>query len=233
MRIKRLATLIIAAALWASAAAETYVGGHYAAGISTIYMLPHSNETWRITPYDMGFVYRYYADNERHKYFNIGIQAELNFAARRYRFGEKITTDVMIDSVNYRIDTLNKKIYSQVIELPIVMQWQFPITRNFRLYLNGLIYVAYYLKNEAFYLDPANGQNVTERFNYTQWNNFDFGIGGGLGVGYTIGSYEIGIDARFLMGISGLYPQEPSRYESMPQQILMSISLVKKIGLTK
>jgi hypothetical protein len=208
--------------------AETYLGGHYGAGISTIYILPHSNETWRVAPYDAGFVYRYYADIERHKYFNIGLQVELNYASRRYRFDDIITginTDTEISSTT---DTLNKKIYSQVIELPVIMQWQFPITKRFRLYLNGLVYAAYYLKNEAFFQN-ADGQSVTERFDYKNWNNFDFGIGGGLGVGYVVGDYEIGVDARFLMGISELYPQSPSRYESLPQQFLLSLSVVKKM----
>jgi hypothetical protein len=202
--------------------AETFIGAHYAAGISTVYFLPHTNETWRITPCYAGIVYRYYVDNERHKYFNIGIQLELNYGMRRYRFDDKIATE-------FSVDTIDKKIYSHVLELPIIMQWQFPVTENFRLYLNGLVYAAYYVRNNAYYTDK-DGLSMSERFDYKNWNNFDFGIGGGLGAGYKIGRFEIGIDARFLMGISELYPQTPNRYESLPQQYLLSVSIIRNIN---
>ena len=229
MKPLRLLALALAAALCAQAGAQSYVGVRYGAGISTIYFLPHSGETWRLTPCNAGLTYRYYASREHHTYFSIGLQAELNYALRRYRFNDQVQTDILLDDNNYRIDTINKKIHSRVVELPVIMQWQFPITQNFRLYLNGLVYAAYYLKNEAYYTG-GDGQAVVEEFDYKNWDNFDFGIGGGLGAGYVIGGCEIGIEARFLMGISELYPQAPSRYESLPQQILLSFSIVKKLG---
>ncbi|GHT68535.1 hypothetical protein FACS189452_08400 [Bacteroidia bacterium] len=226
---KKIFLLLTFVTLAVSSFAETYLGAHYATGISTIYFSPHKNESWRLAPYDAGLVYRYYDSIEFHKYFNIGLQVELNFAARRYRFDDVMDRWVTGTDGSQTLvsDTLSKKIHSQVIEIPVIMQWQFPVTQHFSIYLNGLVYVAYYVKNKAFYKN-TEWQDVTERFNYNNWNNFDFGIGGGLGVGYSVGALEIGVDARFVMGISELYPQTIDCYESLPQQILLSFSVVKK-----
>ncbi|GHU96308.1 hypothetical protein FACS1894156_7190 [Bacteroidia bacterium] len=217
--------------LWLAPAAkaESYFGAHYGVGVSTIYFKPHQNETWRLVPYNAGLVYRYFAERETYTY--VGLQVELNYGTRRYRFSD--IKDVWVDDGDgigstQKVDTASKKVISQVIELPLIMQIRLPITQNFKIYANGIFYAAYYLKNEEFFFNNITQQQETHRFNYSNLNNFDFGIGGGLGAGYLIGTVEIGFDVRFMMGISEVFAQTIDRYESLPQQLLLSLNITKK-----
>lgn len=230
---KKIFLLLVAVSVAGSAFAEHYLGAHYAAGLSTIYFSPHQNETWRITPYDAGLVYRYFDRSDNHQYFNIGLQVELNLAARRYRYLQitprwelEIDTNG-VEQNNRYLDTLSKKVYSSVFEIPLIMQWQFQLTQRLNLYFNALVYVAYYMSNKEMYYDRF-WKYHEDKFDFTNWNNFDLGIGGGLGLGYTVGKFEVGLEARFVMGISELFPQTIDVYESLPQQYLISVSVVRK-----
>ncbi|GHT11378.1 hypothetical protein AGMMS4956_04310 [Bacteroidia bacterium] len=217
--------------LWLAPAAkaESYFGVHYGAGASTIFFTPRQDVTWRLVPYNTGLVFRYFTEQETYTY--VGLQIELNYGTRRYRYTD--IKDVWMpdgDGIGstQRVDTARKKVISQVIELPLIMQIRLPITQNFKVYVNGIFYAAYYLKNEEFFLNNITQQQETNRFNYSNLNNFDFGIGGGLGAGYLIGRVEIGFDVRFMMGISEVFVQTIDRYESLPQQLLLSLNITKK-----
>ncbi|MDR1226112.1 MAG: PorT family protein [Prevotellaceae bacterium] len=192
-------------------AQEKYLGVRYGAGISMIYFTPNVEQQSVVMPYNFGLAYKQFAE----KY--VGLEVELNYGTRGYKYG---------------LDTASKHtVESQVVELPGIMQIRFPVTKNFKIYVNGIAYVAYYLKNTETY--DNNGVTVKQTFDYGNFDNFDFGVGGGLGLGYSFGKTDVTLDARFTTGVAELYKQTVDRYESLPQQIIVSVSVLRRIGRTK
>ncbi|MDR0419238.1 MAG: PorT family protein, partial [Prevotellaceae bacterium] len=190
---------------------ENYLGFRYGAGMSTIYFLPHQEEKLVIAPVNAGIVYRNFVQ----KY--VGTQVELNYGQRGYSFMR------MVDSSELEI---TRK--SHVIELPAMMQVRIFVTENFKVLVNGICYAACYLKNEESY--EQGGVNITKEFTYDNMGGFELGVGGGLGLSYSFGRTDVILDGRYIAGLSFPVKPKPECYESVAQQGIVSLSIVRRFG---
>jgi hypothetical protein len=189
---------------------EKYMGFHAGAGFSTIHFLPPQGARMRLLPYNIGAIYRFYAE----KY--VGLQLELNYGMRGYNY-LKVT-----DTLG---GTVNTKVVSHVMELPASMRWRILITKNLTAYISGIVYIAYYMRSTE---TQKSTPPVTQPLYYDNWDNLDFGAGGELGMGYKIGNIEVGIDGRFTVGLLELFKQTSLLYESLPMQGVVYFSVLKR-----
>lgn len=209
----------------AATRAEMYVGARYGAGLSMIYFTPHQNEKKGITPLNAAIAFRY-SNSEAQDYERyMNLMVELAYGTRGYSMD--VRPIVSSDSTAGGTATRT----SQVLELPLVMQAHIPLYKNFKLLITGVAYGAYYLKNTQKY--EVNGRQVKETFAYDNFNGFEYGVGGGLGFGLSMDKTDFILDARYTASMSYLYKPTATQtrflYESMPMQVVISFSVMRKI----
>jgi hypothetical protein len=209
----------------AAAHAEIYLGARYGTGLTMLYFMPHQNEKMAVTPINAAVAFRYCNSKalDYERYMNLMI--EFGYGERGY----SMNTHPIASSDTTAGEKTTRK--SQVLELPLVMQAKIPLYRDFNLLITGVAYVAYYLKNTQRY--EADGRQVKETFSYDHFNGFEYGVGGGLGFSLSIGKTDFALDARYMASMSYLYTPVISQarflYESMPMQIIISFSVMRKI----
>lgn len=209
----------------ASARAEIYLGARYGAGLSMIYFTPHQNEKRGITPLNAALAFRY-CNSEAQDYERyMNLMVELAYGMRGY----SMDTRPIASSDTAAGATATRR--SHVLELPLVMQAHIPVYKNFKLLITGVAYGAYYLKNTQKY--SVGERQVKETFSYDNFNGFEYGVGGGLGVGLSMDKTDFILDARYTASMSYLYKPVASQarflYESMPMQVVISFSVMRKI----
>lgn len=220
---------ILSAALFlagsAATRAEVYVGARYGAGLSMIYFTPHQNEKKGITPLNTAIAFRY-CNSEAQDYERyMNLMVELAYGMRGYSMDARpiVSSDTAAGAKATR--------RSHVLELPLVMQAHIPLYKNFKLLITGVAYGAYYLKNTQKY--EVGGRQVSETFSYDNFNGFEYGVGGGLGFGMSMDKTDFIIDARYTASMSYLYKPVATQtrflYESMPMQVVISFSVMRKI----
>ncbi|MDR0414044.1 MAG: PorT family protein [Prevotellaceae bacterium] len=209
----------------AAAYAEIYLGGRYGVGMTMLYFMPHQNEKIEMTPINAAVAFRY-CNSEAQDYVRyMNLMVEFGYAERSYSMNTRpiVSSDTTAGGRATRV--------SQVLELPLVMQARIPLYKNFNLLVTGVVYGAYYLKNTQKY--EVGGVLVNERFEYGHFDGFEYGVGGGLGFSLSVGKTDFGVDARYMAGMSYLYKPTVSStrflYESMPMQIIISFSVMRKI----
>jgi hypothetical protein len=225
--LRKISILSLAFFLAGSAAthAEVYVGARYGAGLSMMFFSPHQNEKKGITPLNAAIAFRYCNSEAQdyERYMNLMI--ELAYGMRGYSMETRpiVSSDTTAGATATRT--------SHVLELPLVMQAHIPLYKNFKLLVTGVAYGAYYLKNTQKY--EVGGQRVKETFSYDNFNGFEYGVGGGLGFGLSMGKTDFAIDARYTASMSYLYKPTATQtrflYESMPMQVIISFSVMRKI----
>ncbi|MGL4364360.1 MAG: outer membrane beta-barrel protein [Bacteroidales bacterium] len=193
--------------------AESYIGARYGAGVSLVYFTPYQNQRMGIAPVNFALTYRYRnetpQDYERFMHFS----AELGYGQRVYQL-EKDT------SFQRR---------SQLLELPIMMQARVPIIKRFHLVVTGICYTAYSLKTTEKYT-TMSGVTNTRKFEDNNFRRFEYGVGGGLGFALAFTKMDITLDARYTAGLSYLFRPTIELYESMPMQIVVSLTMAYKLG---
>jgi hypothetical protein len=205
--------------------AEMYAGARYGAGITMLFFTPHQDEKKGITPINAAVAFRY-CNSEADDYERfVNLMVEFVYGTRSY----SMNTHPIVSSDITAGDTTTRK--SQVLELPLVMQAHIPLYKNFKLLVTGVAYGAYYLKNTQKY--EVGGKQVSETFSYDNFNGFEYGVGGGLGFGLSIGKTDFALDARYTASMSYLYKPTATQarflYESMPMQVIFSFSIMRKI----
>jgi hypothetical protein len=209
----------------ATAQAEIYLGARYGAGLTMLYFTPHQNEKMAATPINAAVAFRYCNSDEVDygRYMNLMI--EFGYGERGY----SMNTHPIASSDTTAGEKTTRR--SQALELPLVMQAKIPLYKNFNLLITGVAYGAYYLKNTQTY--EVGGSRVRETFSYDHFNGFEYGVGGGLGFSLSAGKTDFAIDARYMASMSYLYTPVISQarflYESMPMQIIISFSVMRKI----
>jgi hypothetical protein len=202
-----------------------YVGARYGAGLTMLYFMPSQNEKRGITPVNAAVAFRY-CNSEAQDYERfVNLMVELAYGTRSY----SMNTRPIVSGDSAAGAATTRK--SQVLELPLVMQAHVPLYKNFKLLVTGVAYGAYYLKNTQKY--EVGQSQVKETFSYDNFNGFEYGVGGGLGFGLSVGKTDFALDARYMASMSYLYKPVATQtrflYESMPMQIIISFSVMRKI----
>jgi hypothetical protein len=202
-----------------------YVGARYGAGVTMLYFMPHQNEKRGITPANAAIAFRY-CNSEAQDYERfMNLMIELGYGMRGYSMD---TRPIVSNDTSAGAKVTRR---SHVLELPLVMQAHIPLYKNFKLLVTGVAYGAYYLRNTQEY--EVGGRQVSETFSYDNFKGFEYGVGGGLGFGLSMGKTDFALDARYTASMSYLYKPTANQtrflYESMPMQIIISFSVMRKI----
>ncbi len=121
---------------------------------------------------------------------HVGFQGELNFTQRGFT--------MPIDEIT------NYKRLSSYIELPLYFQ--------VRAAKNGVFAHVNIGFNPSLLIDSKHGQSQTNTYTLTNYkinilrdNIFDFGLLGGVGLGYDFSYFSIQLDVRYYYGMGDLY----------------------------
>ncbi len=199
---------------WAFSQLHLGIRGGYS--ISSIEFTPYQKERSLFDRvFDGGLVVKYF-DLE---YF--GFQGELNFTQRGYR--------LPIDE-----DILKKRI-NTYIETPIFMQIRFR-QKGFFTHFNVGFYASWLLKS-------AEGDNSSGAYDLSNYefslikdNRVDYGLVGGLALGYDSKWGTLQVEARFFYGLGDLYYynydgnpiRSPARVQNLSLTYLYNISSIRK-----
>jgi hypothetical protein len=127
------------------------------------------------------------------KHFDLvyfGFQTEANFTQRGYRLPYN--------------DTLFTKRINSYVELPMFMQIR-TSRKNLFAHFNVGFYASYLLGAQVGNNEQGDYAMQNYRLSVLRDNRFDFGIPGGLGVGYNFGWGTIQADYRYFFGLADLY----------------------------
>lgn len=195
-----------------SARAEIYLGARYGAGLSMIYFTPHQDERAVFVPVNTAVAFRYCHEkaDDYERFMNLLI--EFGYGERGYALGDSAPTQIR----------------SRVLELPVMMQARVPIVKHLNVLITGTVYGAYYLSNKRTEETPTG--KVTTSFTNNRLGGFEYGVGGGLGFCLNFGKTDFILDARYMASMSYLMQPAIDMYESMPMQVVISFSVMRKIG---
>ena len=226
----------------------TMIGFQYGAGLSQVFWNPRKDQKMMFTPFNVGITWTRYGKMFGYMpYF--GIQAGLFYG----REGFNLTQDR--DNEHYTPNTVDgwgKEIFD-VIEVPVMAHchmdfWKMKIFINLGLYGGYRMNIHRTILPEYEIKDPENPKYF-EYLEMLQWENkfkptdnrFDYGIKGGLGIGFIFDPIEIHIQAMYKHSLSSLYePDYASKYYyryAYPANLIISagihFQLTKRVGKTK
>lgn len=154
---------------------------------------------------DAGLVVKYYDLT----YF--GFQGEMNFTQRGYR--------APID------DQFFMKRVNSYLELPIYMQVRFK-QKNFFVHLNAGFYLSFLLSAKEGTNENGEFEMMSYEFNILRDHRVDYGLPGGVGIGYDFNWGTIQLEVKYVYGLGDLfkynYEGNPSRSPAWVQNISLS-----------
>lgn len=199
---------------------QTMVGARGAWGLSGVYIAPTQYQKPIYGNFEAGLMLKHY----NLKY--IGFQGELNIVERGYR-----------KPVNEWAFYKRENTY---IELPIFLQGKVQYRASY-LILNAGCYAAYLIDSQEG--DNLSGAYVMNDYDFSivRDNRFDYGLLGGLGLGYDIKNITLQVEARVLYGFGDIYDhsfdgnptQSPFFSQSISFGVLYNFSYKKGIAKLK
>lgn len=160
------------------------VGARGAWGLSGVYFAPTQFQQKVFGNFEAGLMLKHY----QQKY--VGFQGELNIVERGYR-------KPLNDWAFY-------KRQNTYLELPIFLQGKVQYRASY-LILNAGCYAAYLIDSQEG--DNLSGAYVMNDYDYSilRDNSFDYGLLGGLGLGYDINNITLQVEVRVLYGFGDVY----------------------------
>ncbi|TCN72096.1 outer membrane protein with beta-barrel domain [Acetobacteroides hydrogenigenes] len=216
---RQLYTLILIAGIAATAAAQKpskpakkYVGINVGYGIAGIMFQPDLKQTSYAGSYSGGLSFKYMAE----KY--MAFQAELNYTHRGYKKPE------IGDSIYTR--TYNS------IMLPIMAQGNVSYKRVSVL-LNLGAYASYMIDSK----DQIKNKGITYKNDYDFFlkrdRRYEFGVLGGVGLGFKLDPITIQVESRYYYGLTNLYNPDYTNnrpYGSRLYQLQFSAAILYNLG---
>ena len=210
--LKKTAIVILLLSASVAARAEIYLGARYGAALSLIYFKPYQNERSIVAPVNAALAFRYCNEHAQDYERYVNFLWEFGYGERGYNLG----------------DSAAVKFRSRTLEMPVMMQARIPVVKHVNVLVTGIVYGAYYLHTD----EVPEGQ-FTKAFSEPlvyNFNGFEYGVGGGLGLCLNFGRTDFALDARYMASMSYLFKPKIYLYESMPMQIVFSFSVMRKIG---
>lgn len=209
------------------------IGIHYGVGLSRVIWNPTQKQDMLFMPYNIGVTFTKYGKMFGYMpYF--GFQAGILYTQEGYQFKYNEDRDY-----TYKIKGAEKAVMD-VIEAPVMAHMHFDVW-NMKILANIGCYVGYRLSIERF---PGKTGNVAEEFAHSFLETdrrIDYGIKGGIGVGYIFDPFEVHIQALYKHSMGSLYdPDHYSEYYyryAYPSNIIITaglhFQLTKRTGQTK
>jgi len=201
MKYKILIFIVLASTLLVSAQdrlmnPEMYLGVNAGVTESQVAFTPTVGQRY-LMGINGGLVFRYIAEK------NVGMQAELNFSQRGWaEYG-----GLYMRQLNY-------------IELPFMTHIYMGKRNRFFINLGPKIS---YLLSENVLLNNS-GTNAEQHITSVQ-HPFDYGLCGGIGILFGIGSNQLQLDTRFNFGLSDIYNNSKLDYFSNSNNLNLSVNL--------
>jgi len=138
-----------------------------------------------------------------------GLDSKLGFVGGFFISYQSKNLFILQPEVSYTTKGATAKIESasftlsyDYIEIPILFKFEFPLDDNpgFKPALFAGPFVAF--KTKANVILSVNGETEEESINSVAPRDYGFQIGGALG--YNIGKYELGLDVRYILGITSV-----------------------------
>lgn len=208
-------------------------GISYGVNLSQVMWNPVQNQDMLLIPMNIGISYTKYGKMFGYMPF-FGFQIGLNYTKEGYQFEYNEEKDY-----TYTIEGAEKAIYD-VVEMPLYMHGHYDLW-NFKLIANIGCYGGYRLGIHRY---PGKTGNVNPElqnsFKDTD-RRWDYGLKGGLGIGFVFDPIEFHITATYKHSFGTLY--EPDHYSeyyyryAYPMNITISagmyVHLSKRTGKTK
>lgn len=183
---------------------QTMVGVRGAWGLSGAYIAPTQYQKPVYGNFEAGFIVKHF----NLKY--VGFQGELNIVERGYR--KPINEWAFYKRAN------------TYLELPIFLQGKVQYRASY-LIINAGCYAAYLI-------DSKEGDNLSGAYNMVDYdfsilrdNRFDYGLLGGLGLGYDIKNITLQVEVRVLYGLGDIYKHSYNGNPTQSPFFSQSISL--------
>lgn len=211
----------------------TMIGMQYGASLSQVMWNPTQKQDMLFMPVNFGVMYTRYGKMFGYMpYF--GFQAGLFYAREGYKFEYDEE-----DDYTYTIEGAEKAVM-EVIELPVMAHIHVDFWKM-KLLVNIGCYAGYRMSIERF---PGKNTSVAEEVKHSFLdtdNRFDYGIKGGVGIGFVFDPLEFHITGMYKHSFSSLYqPDYYSQYYyryAYPSNIIISagihLQLTKRTGKTK
>lgn len=209
------------------------IGVQYGAGLSRVSWNPMQKQDMLIMPVNVGVMYTRYGKMFGYMpYF--GFQAGVIYTSEGYQF--KYDEE---DNYTYKIEGAEKAVM-EVVEVPVLAHLHVDFWKM-KLLANIGCYAGYRLSIERFPGKTGSVANeVAHSFLETD-KRFDYGIKGGIGIGFVFDPIEIHIQGMYKHSFSSLY--EPDYYSqyyyryAYPTNFIISagihFQLTKRTGQTK
>lgn len=209
------------------------IGVHYGVGLSRVMWNPTQKQDMVFMPYNIGVTFTKYGKMFGYMpYF--GFQVGLLYTQEGYQF--KYNEE---RNYTYKIQGAEKAIMD-VIEMPLLAHMHFDVW-NMKILANIGCYAGYRLSIERF---PGKTGSVNEETAHSFMDTdrrIDYGIKGGVGVGFIFDPFEIHINAMYKHSMGSLY--EPDHYSeyyyryAYPANFILTaglhFQLTKRTGQTK
>ena len=209
------------------------IGFHYGVGLSRVLWNPTQKQEMVFMPYNFGITFTKYGKMFGYMpYF--GFQAGILLTQEGYQF--KYNEE---RNYTYKIQGAEKAVMD-VIEVPVMAHMHFDVW-NMKILANIGCYGGYRLGIERFPGKTGTvAENIAHSFLETD-RRVDYGIKGGIGVGYIFDPFEVHIQAFYKHSFSSLYnPDYYSEYYyryAYPSNIIITagihFQLTKRTGKTK
>ncbi len=217
----------------------TMIGVQYGVGLSQVMWNPKKEQRMMFVPINVGLTWTRYGKMFGYMpYF--GIQAGIFYA----REGYQLTQDPEKEGSNH-VEGADRVIMD-ILEVPVLAHCHIDFWKM-KLMINLGLYGGYRMSIKRTFL-PQFNENP-EYAHLWEWENkfkptdnrFDFGIKGGVGIGFVFDPIEIHIQAMYKHSLSSLYqPDYNSRYYykyAYPSNLIISagihFQLTKRVGKTK
>jgi len=209
------------------------IGISYGVNLSQVMWNPTQNQDMLLIPMNIGISYTKYGKMFGYMpYF--GFQIGLNLTKEGYQFEHNKDKNY-----TYTIEGAEKAIYD-VIEVPLYMHGHFDMW-NFKLIANLGCYGGYRLGIHRYPGETGNVKPEVENSFIESDRRWDYGLKGGLGIGFVFAPVEFHITATYKHSFGTLF--EPDHYSeyyyryAYPMNITISagmhIHLTKRTGKTK
>ena len=209
------------------------IGVHYGVGLSRVMWNPTQKQDMVFMPYNVGVTFTKYGKMFGYMpYF--GFQVGLLYTQEGYQF--KYNEE---RNYTYKIQGAEKAVMD-VIEMPLLAHMHFDVW-NMKILANIGCYAGYRLSIERF---PGKTGFVNEETAHSFMDTdrrIDYGIKGGVGVGFIFDPFEIHINAMYKHSMGSLY--EPDHYSeyyyryAYPANFILTaglhFQLTKRTGQTK
>ena len=209
------------------------IGVQYGAGLSQVMWNPTQKQDFLFSPLNVGVTFTTYQKMFGYMPF-FGFQAGLFYAREGYQFEYNEDKDYI-----YTVEGAEKAVID-VVEAPLLFQFHYDMW-NFKIIAQLGCYAGYRLSIERF---PGKTGYVTEELRHSFKDTdrrMDYGLKGGLGIGFVFDPIELHITATYKHSFGTLYEPDYSspyyyRY-AYPMNITIAaglyVHLSKRTGKTK